>query len=90
MNKVLNKYSNYDSIDVLTEGNPGAIRVVCEMKSKDYDSPIIFQMLDDMNIRGPKIWIGYKDHCKQNIDKFIDCLVHKDKDFLETIERNSK
>lgn len=34
--------------------------------------------LDDMNIRGPQIWIGYKDVAKQDMPRFIGLIRKRD------------
>ena len=34
--------------------------------------------LDDMNMRGSQIWVAYKDHCGQDIEKFIACIKERE------------
>jgi len=73
---------------MMSEGNPGALSVICQIMK---DGPMEFMMtildLDDMNIRGSQIWLGYKDHCEEDIEKFIECVKGRDKDMVETINR---
>lgn len=57
----------------MSEGNPGALRVLMKMLRKE-DGIIYVFTLDDMGIYGSQIWVGYKDHCGQDIDKFIESI----------------
>lgn len=60
-------------VQIMSEGNPGAIRVMVEILRKLLAEKgiALILALDDMNIRGTQIWIGYKDHCHENVDEFI-------------------
>lgn len=61
------------SIVALAEGNPGAVHVMCQMMRV---CPIRGQIglcrLDDMKMYGSKIWVGFKDVCKEDINLFMD------------------
>jgi len=71
----------------MAEGNPGAITVMMELiKKKQEEGFIAIMHLDDMQIRGWKIWYGYKDYCKQDLEKFFDCIMSKDKDMQQFID----
>ena len=76
----------------MVEGNPGALTVLLAvMKEKDTQKMgelILF--LDDMNIRGAQIWIGYKDYCSCDIDKFIECVDKKDQGMIDKINEESR
>lgn len=48
----------------LSEGNPGALSVVSRL---DYRH---LALLKHMGISGQFIWIGYKDICDEDIEKF--------------------
>ena len=77
-----------DILIVLSEGNPGALRVMMDWLQKDGDSCFMsFLNLDDMNIRGSQIWVGFKDHCKEDMSKFIECVNSRDEDMVNTINR---
>jgi len=71
----------------MTEGNPGALIVLLtamkEKGAQEMGELILF--LDDMNIRGKQIWIGYKDYCGCDIDKFADCIKEKDQVMIDKI-----
>jgi hypothetical protein len=64
-----------DTIDMMGEGNPGGLRVLMKLYAKD---PFLILGLDDMNIRGWQIWVGYSDFCKGDIDKFIECIKNRE------------
>ncbi len=38
-----------------------------------------------MNIRGSQIWVGYKDHCKQDIEAFKTAISQRDQAMVDTI-----
>ena len=73
-------------IMLMSEGNMGATTVIMQMFEKLGDDAVEMMLhLDDMNIRGTQIWIGYKDCCGQNIDKFIKCVKERDIKMIEKI-----
>lgn len=57
----------------MSEGNPGALRVLMEIFQKD-GGLLYILTLDDMEIYGSKIWVGYKDHCGMDINKYIESI----------------
>ncbi len=78
-----------DVIVIMSEGNPGAINVLTQIVNKNFMKGIMDILgLDDMNIRGAQIWIGYKDHCEQNIDRFIECIHSRDHTMVKTINNH--
>lgn len=79
-----------DVISVLSEGNPGAVRVIIEITEKAGDSSIVRLLdLDDMNIRGPQIWVAFKDHCGEDIESLLFCLESRDENLVNTVNMNS-
>lgn len=72
-------------IALMSEGNPGALNVLSQLAFTD---PTLIAVLDDMNIRGPQIWLGYKDHCGQQLERFTRCIRERDAAMLNTINRN--
>lgn len=79
-----------DSVTVailkMGNGNAGAISAMFEMvKVSDYGLPAILH-LDDMQIRGELIWVGFKDYCKMDVLKFIDCCINRDPAMIKVIE----
>ena len=71
-----------DIICEMSEGNPGGLIVLMQLMTRD---PLIFLHLDDMNIRGTQIWIGFKDCCKKNIDLFIKLINSRDENLVKGI-----
>lgn len=59
----------------MSEGNPGAASVCAQLMKEtpqiDPDNIMggmgVILSLDDMGVRGPKIWMLYKDVCKENL-----------------------
>lgn len=78
---------NLQSIMVkMSEGNPGALSVLVQMREKQGEMAFMEMLsLDDMNIRGSQIWLGYKDHCGEDIDKFLKCVKDRDDEMVKTI-----
>lgn len=71
-----------DVVRYVTEGNPGALRVCMEIlrndKIIDPDSamPGLGTLLGlyDMDIKGSKIWVLFKDICKCKLSHFLGLL----------------
>ena len=61
---------NYkEAISVMSDGNPGAINVMCMLINHDpVKGQVALCHLDDMGIYGSQIWIAYKDICGQDIE----------------------
>ena len=77
-----------DVLQIMSEGNPGAINVLINIIQSDEVLGFMHVLsLDDMNIRGTQIWIGFKDHCKQDINKFIDCIKNRDQAMVDEINK---
>ena len=73
----------------LAEGIIGSASVLADLweASDEAGGLNLFFRLTDMNIRGPQIWVGYKDHCKENLAMFIECLYSRDADMIATINK---
>ena len=71
-----------DIIKVMSEGNPGALRVVMELLTDGgkIDTQDVFEGfgsvmgLDNLDLYGPKIWMLYKDVCGENLSLMIVVL----------------
>jgi hypothetical protein len=77
-----------DIVMLMGEGNPGALSVMsalCAHKGTDFIWDVL--ELDDMNIRGGQIWVAYKDHCKMDIDAFIESISIRDPFMINTVNR---
>jgi len=75
-----------DLIFIMSEENPGALSVLYKLLENPMGITDILH-LDDMNIRGSQIWVGYKDHCYEDIEKFRDSIRGRNKDMVETINQ---
>jgi len=77
-----------DLMVLMSEGNPGAVTVMVAMIKEDPSLGMIHIIsLDDMNIRGTQIWIGYKDYCDKDIKKFIEAIKKRDPAMVDVINR---
>lgn len=77
-----------EAIIFMSEGNPGALRVLCELVKSDPMTGMVDVLhLDDMNIRGSQIWVGYKDYCREDIEKFRVALRERNKEMVEIINQ---
>jgi len=78
-----------DIIVLMSEGNPGAVSVMMKIRDADtlHNDAWLLRIfdLDDMNMRGPQIWLGYKDHCKEDIEVFIQCIKDRDADMVRAV-----
>ena len=74
-----------DIFVVMSEGNPGAIDVLFQIIKKEPLGIMSVLNLDDMNIRGTQIWLGYKDYCDGNLDDFIELVSKRDETLVEAI-----
>jgi len=48
---------------------------------------MILLSLDDMNMRGSQIWVGYKGHCGEDIEKFVQCINDRDSNMVEVVNK---
>ncbi len=63
----------------MSEGNVGAISVIRQvLESSPMDGFMRLLDLDDMNMRGPQIWVGFKNHCEGGIDVFLEAVKNRD------------
>lgn len=75
-----------DVIVKMSEGIPGAIRVLMELAGLENG---IFHILslDDMGIRGSMIWVGYQDHCCEDLAAFARAIDARDQSMVDRINR---
>ena len=81
---------NYDSpltdvVALMAEGNIGALTVLIQLLKDKQNGLACLLHLDDMNIRGTQIWIGFKDCCKQDLEKFKERIKSRDAAMVEII-----
>lgn len=78
-----------DVVMELGDGNIGAITVCGEMLKRPDGFGLLYLLhADDMGLRGPAIWIGYKDHCGEDIEKFAKALQDRDPEMVSVIKAN--
>lgn len=77
--------STMDLLTTMSEGNPGAITVLMKMIEAGEENLILILGLDDMNIRGSQIWVGYKDYCEENIETFLACVRDREQGMVDQI-----
>lgn len=75
-----------DAIVQMSEGNPGAMTVLMDVaKLPPTEALGILLTLDDMNMRGPQIWVAYKDHSGENFEQFAGYVQARDAEMIETV-----
>lgn len=75
----------------MSEENPSAMRVMLKIIERLGNSGFSFLLqLDDMNIRGMQIFVGYKYHCGGDLDQFIKCVQEGDPRMVETINKEGR
>lgn len=84
-----------DITEILTkmsEGNPGALTFLMEAINNlpPEQSFTTLMHLDDMNIRGSQIWIGYKHYCGCDTEKFLELVGKRDEGLVDFINQESK
>jgi len=74
-NKIKPEMSPKKAIAVMSEGVPGAINILVRILSQ-YNELFIGTItnMDKLGIYGSGIWIGYKDHCKEDLELFMDSV----------------
>lgn len=80
--------SNIDLIAQMSEGNPGAMTVLVglmKVPNLKPPGPLFLLHLDDMNIRGSQIWVGYKDYCKEDMPAFAKAVQDRDPNMVAMI-----
>lgn len=78
-----------DVLLLMGEGNPGALSVLMKLMERGESSILKILTLDDMNIRGEQIWIAFKDHCKEDLDAFMEAIARRDLAMISTVNANS-
>jgi len=88
----LKKFSDSSSLDVfvqMAEGNPGAASVLGRLINMPMGFDAIMA-LDDMNIRGTQIWVGFKDYCNQDIVAFIELVLRRNEGLVDRINMEGR
>lgn len=70
----------------MSEGNPGAATALGQLVKTQPDATDLLDTLEVHDITGPYVWVGFKDHCEQDIDRFAQAIRDEDEAMLEEIE----
>ena len=62
--------SIFEIVGALSEGNPGALRVLMELFGKDGAGFLDVFGCDSKRLYGSRIWMLYKDVCGEDIERF--------------------
>ncbi len=76
-----------DIVAIMSEGIPGSINVMMGMiDTYGVERGVLdILRLDDMNIRGTQIWVGFKDHCESDMQIFVGCVRNRDQEMIDKI-----
>lgn len=86
--KITAGMSLIDVMVLMSEGNPGAVTVLAQIMEKQGTAGYLTLLfMDDMNLRGSRIWLAYKDHCGENIDTLIQAVKVRDLDMVATVNK---
>lgn len=84
--KITLHMNQMDVLIAMAEGNPGAISAMTQLLE---DPAGLFDVLhlDDMNMRGPQIWVGFKDFAGQDVGKFREAIRKRDPEMVAIVNR---
>lgn len=83
--KINLKDTSQEIIVKMAEGNPGGLSVLIDMLKANPLNLLEMLSLDDMNIRGTQIWVGYKDYCGEDLEKFLAAVKSRDPEMVKVI-----
>ena len=62
--------NTHDAVAAMSDGNPGAINVMCMLIKEDPVAGLAMVIqLDTYDIHGSDIWLCYKDICENNLSE---------------------
>jgi DNA-binding transcriptional LysR family regulator len=75
-----------DTLVQMAEGNPGGLSVLMKLLAlPDMEGFGLLLDLDDMNMRGSQIWVAWKDHCHEDLEKFKTAVRARDPAMVSTV-----
>ena len=75
-----------DTAVTMSEGNAGAATVIGQVLQNDPEKGLLDLLrINDMNMRGPQIWVAYKDHCGQDLEQFLNAVRSHDEAMIKTV-----
>ena len=88
MNVITLEDTTVSAIIKMSEESVNAAIVLKRLINKMDYGVIAMMHLDDMQIRGKKIWRAYKEHCGYDLNKFYECIFRRDEDIQRLIDRS--
>jgi hypothetical protein len=90
-NRITGNETLKEIIVILGDGNPGAIKVLAEYIKRHPEACVLgILTLDHKEIYGPRIWMLWKDVCKEDSDVFDSCLNDVHNKLQERIDKKIK
>lgn len=74
-----------DVIFKLSEGNPGAVNVLMQLFQDGPTGFLNILCLDDMNMRGPQIWVAFKDFAGEDLETLKEGLKSRSQDMVDKV-----
>lgn len=69
----------------VSDGNPGAVTALAEMMNEDVAA--IFA-IHSSGLRGPQLWLAYKDYGKYDARKTLDAIQEKNERLVAVLDEN--
>lgn len=74
-----------EALLIMSEGNPGAVSVLTKLLEGGMNDLMVILDLDDMNIRGEQIWLGYKDFANCDLEVFKKAARNRSLEMVQKI-----
>lgn len=84
MSRITLEMSAMEAVIALAEGNIGAATACGELLKSSELGLVDLCHLDDMELYGPNIWLGYKDICEFDVVKFQSMI--KDRSLAKAVK----
>lgn len=69
----------------LSDGNPGAYNLMMALSKRAGGEALeLIEGIEALGLRGSSIWGGYKRHCKEDLDAFIQAIRSRDMVMVRT------
>ncbi len=73
----------------MSEGNPGSITAMMEVLEADpIEGMMILLDLDDMNMWGGQIWVGFKYFAEGDVAKFVKAAQDRDPEMVKLVNEH--
>lgn len=73
-------------IVTMAEGNPGGATVAAELfKADPKDGYMTLLHADDMNLRGPLLWVAFKDACGGDLKQLAERIKKRDPELVKQV-----